>query len=147
MYPIGLGLCGHISGVSWEACFVVNLRKITAYPVVVCIFGLILDMSWKADIMFLNHAKIQCILPLCVSLVSSCKCFGNQVMVLDQGEIRVSYRYVCKHYLASAPESDRMKAFSGIGSRTPKNEVQEIGFNHFPAVASEVDKWVPEGPI
>ena len=58
MYPIGVGLFGHLSGLSWEACSVVKQCKNTVCPIVVCV-------AWKCFgklALSLNHAKIQCIL-------------------------------------------------------------------------------------
>ena len=46
VYPIGVGLFGHLSGLSWEACCVVKQCKNTVYPIVVCVFGLRLEMFW-----------------------------------------------------------------------------------------------------
>ena len=42
VYPIGVGLFGHILGVSWEVCFAVKPWQNTVYPIVACVFGPIL---------------------------------------------------------------------------------------------------------
>ena len=53
VYPVGVGLFGHVLEVSWEVCFV------------------------------LKTMKIQCIISLCVPLEPSWKCLGKQVLSLN----------------------------------------------------------------